>query len=153
MFQELKPKSLIKGSKIMSNFILTKEQHVAFKAAWKNYLKTEAKAVKKSVKSGNRSRAYAISFHVLRHILISDVEHIEQKIVKAFASQKVGTWDGSAARAGLSDITYYFASTERLLSRYPTFKEFFETLDLVQKQQIVKIATEIHSRYLNGAIK
>lgn len=139
----------------MSQFILTKEQHLAFKAAWKNFLKTEAKEVKKKVRSGQYYRGYSNAFHILRHILISDVQHIEQKIVKAYASQKNSAWDGNAARAGLTEISSYFSVKRKsyLAGRYTSFKDFLAELTDEQLEQINKIATEIHSRYTSGAIK
>lgn len=143
----------------MPNFILTKEQHAEFKTVWKQFLKSDAKQVKELVKSGQRNRGYSTSFQILRHMLVCDIDHIESKIVKTFSSQKVGTWDGSAARAGLSDIMYWFDThdAERFTKRYMSLGQFFQTMDPAEKhlvkKKIVEIATQIHARYVSGAIK
>lgn len=139
----------------MSQFILTKEHHLAFKSAWKNFLKTEAKEIKKKIRKGHYSRSYSNAFHLLRHILVVDVQHIEQKIIKAYSSQKVSGWDGSAARSGLYEIVHYFSVKNKsyLSGRYPSFTEVFASLTDDQLEQINKIANDIQSRYLNGAIK
>ena len=139
----------------MSNFILTKEQHTAFKAAWKHYLKTEAKSVKELVRLGSAHRGYAISFHVLRQILIADTQHIESKIVKAFASQKSSPYDGNAARSGLSEVSSCFPVKNKayLAKRYPSFAELFAELTDEQVEQINKIASDINGKYLRGEIK
>jgi hypothetical protein len=139
----------------MSQFILTKEQHLAFKAAWKQFLKAEAKELKKQVKNGNYSKGYSISYHLLRQILVADVQHIEAKIQKAFASQRQNIYD-HASRSGLSVITSYFSvkNKSHMLNRYKHIDaEFLKSLTDEQLDQINKIATDIYNKYVRGDLK